>query len=469
MASKNSIGGFFVDLGLQLDKNSFETGNKYIDGITNGFNKLIGTARNASVATGVLSSAELKTATLMGVATEKLDAWKAAASIAGVNVNGLVSSMSKLADVMNHVNINGQGLSQYSKNLALLGMDVSDLLALDPAEAYQRILETAQAKIKGGMTPTKVYAALQDVIGTEGTNLLTEINRKGLSVSEFLSGASATQFMTGAQYEKGANFISEVNVLKEELKSIGQLLGTEVGGELTPYLKSMSDWVIDHKDDISNGIKIIAENVERIAEKVAPFVSWLFEPGEQKYDQNLLNNMLDRKRTGFNIFGNADYTSLSDTEKDSIARYYGQYGNVNDLHIENYSIKDLKERAKRLDKEALKSSQTSSTSITNANWWEDMNDGIMRPDGTITKVAPDDWVFAARNVGDLAKAFIPQSMAAGAGAGFAQFSIVQNFTINGSKDLPQTIRQQAYRGVSDGLQYTMSQAGKNLQQMSGTR
>ena len=46
---KNDIGGFFVSLGLALDKASFETGNRYIDGVTNGLNKLIGTARNAAV------------------------------------------------------------------------------------------------------------------------------------------------------------------------------------------------------------------------------------------------------------------------------------------------------------------------------------------------------------------------------------------------------------------------------------
>ena len=96
-----------------------------------------------------------------------------------------------------------------------------------------------------------------------------------------------------------------------------------------------------------------------------------------------------------------------------------------------------------------------------------LKDGIMRPDGTVTQVAPDDWVFAARNVGDLARAFIPQG--ATASAGNMEFSIVQNFTISGSSDLPQVLRQQAYQGTQDGLMQIMEQSSQRLQLMSGTR
>ena len=92
----------------------------------------------------------------------------------------------------------------------------------------------------------------------------------------------------------------------------------------------------------------------------------------------------------------------------------------------------------------------------------------MRPDGTVTKVAPDDWVFAARNLGDLARAFIPP-MPTTAQSGNMEFSIVQNFTINGSSDLPQVIRQQAYNGTQEGLMNIMAQSSQRLQLMSGTR
>ena len=88
---KNDIGGFFVSLGLNIDKNSWETGNRIVDGMGNSFNKLIGTARNAAVvlagtavATGSIESAAYKTSVALGVTTEKLDLWKTSAKIFAV-------------------------------------------------------------------------------------------------------------------------------------------------------------------------------------------------------------------------------------------------------------------------------------------------------------------------------------------------------------------------------------------------
>ena len=95
-----------------------------------------------------------------------------------------------------------------------------------------------------------------------------------------------------------------------------------------------------------------------------------------------------------------------------------------------------------------------------------MEDGILRPDGTITQVAPDDWVFAARNLGDLARAFTPHNYTA---ASSSEYVINQTFNINGGSDMPQVLRQQAYRGTQEGLLEIMNQSSQRLQLMSGTR
>jgi hypothetical protein len=90
----------------------------------------------------------------------------------------------------------------------------------------------------------------------------------------------------------------------------------------------------------------------------------------------------------------------------------------------------------------------------------------MRPDGTVTQVAPDDWVFAARNLGDLARAFTPQNHTA---VSAGEYTINQTFNINGGNDMPQVLRQQAYRGTQEGLMEIMQQSSQRLQLMSGTR
>lgn len=474
--AKNSIGGFFLDLALQLDKNSFETGNKYIDGMTNGFNKLIGTARNASVvlattavASGAFSSAELKTAAAIGTSTEALDNWKAAANIAGVSSNGTISSMSQLANVMNHLRINGQGLEDYSKRLGILKLSINELKDLTTDQAFKKIFEVAQDTIKEGkFSATEVYAAVSDLIGDAGANMLIEIQRKGLSIDQFLSGAAATQFMTAQDHENGANFMNEVNTLKEELKSATQLLGTSVGAELEPYVKSISDWIKENKDDITNGIKNIAEGVGRIADKVAGPLGDAAKGtgnilvGAATGDINKISEGTTQIGGALGFGFSAGYQGISYEEAKQ------QFNDKVSLNTELARLWNENGRKDLIYNDLPEYLQSAIDKYYGKKKPSYIKDGIVRPDGTVTQVAPDDWVFAARNVGDLARAFIPQGMAAGA-EGISNYSIVQNFTINGARDTAQVVRQQAYNGVRDGLLNSMNQSSRRLQQMSGTR
>lgn len=96
-----------------------------------------------------------------------------------------------------------------------------------------------------------------------------------------------------------------------------------------------------------------------------------------------------------------------------------------------------------------------------------MNDGIIRPNGQVTQVAPDDWVFAARNLGDLASAFIPGGVTNSMNAP-ASYVINQSFTFNGNAT-PQAVRQRAYSGAQDALQNSLRNSQRMLQLMPGTR
>jgi hypothetical protein len=57
----------------------------------------------------------------------------------------------------------------------------------------------------------------------------------------------------------------------------------------------------------------------------------------------------------------------------------------------------------------------------------------------------------------------------GAGAVSNDYVINQTFNINGSNDIPQVLKQQAYRGTQEGLMAIMQQSSQRLQMMSGTR
>lgn len=95
-----------------------------------------------------------------------------------------------------------------------------------------------------------------------------------------------------------------------------------------------------------------------------------------------------------------------------------------------------------------------------------IKDGIMRPDGRITQVAPDDWVFAARNIGDLAKMFVPQS-ASTTTYGGSSYTINQTLNIQGAP-FAQAAKRAAYEGTSQALR-ALSDSSQRLQLMPGLR
>ena len=264
MPAMTNIGGFFAKIGLEPDKNSFETGNKLIDTVANSFNKLISSAKNAAVvltgtavATGVVESSNYKTATAIGISTEALNTWKAAAKIAGVDANGLVSSMGRLSSVMGHLQIDGQGLEAYSDQLWKLGLGINNLENLEPDQAFKKIFESAHDMLSTN-SMTDVALRVKDVLGEEAMNFFIEIERQGKTIDQFLSGASKTQFTTNEDNQKAADFAKEVNTLKVTMESIGKLLGSDVGGVMTPYLQSLNSWIQSNGNDIKKAVAIFA-------------------------------------------------------------------------------------------------------------------------------------------------------------------------------------------------------------------
>lgn len=466
---KNDIGGFFVSLGLNPDKNSFETGQKLIDAVSTSLNKLIGTARNAAVvlattavATGAVESANYKTATKIGITTEKLNELKAAAKIAGVNADGLVGSVGKLANVMNHLTIDGSGLEAYSKQLAELGMGFDELIGMDPAAAFEKIISTAQGKLDG-TNMTRITTIVGDILGESGADLFVELERQGKTIEQFMAGARATQFTTDKDTQNAANFSNEINTLRATIESIGKLLGADVGGVMTPYLKSLNDWIQKNGEPIKKSIENISSVVDKIFGALSPYLSNI---------GGMVLGLLSGDMEMANAAGTALGLDVAEavTGKDLKESYENKTAILNAVAKiagpgKKVAFESLPEELQAAILRELE--KDPSWKIGALKKMPKLKDGIMRPDGTVAQVAPDDWVFAARNLGDLAKAFIPQG--AGAGTQIAEYSIVQNFTVNGGSDLPQVIRQQAYRGTQEGLLAAMNQSSQRTQLMSGTR
>ena len=455
--AKNDIGGFFVSLGLNPDKNSFETGSKLIDGVTTGLNKLIGTARNAAVvltgtavASGVLATQSVHTADLIGTSAEKLNVWRAAAKIAGADANGLVGSISKLSNVMNHMTIDGSGLEAYAKQLGYLGISIQDLMAMDPADAMETILATAQGKLDGtNETKMRTTTIVEDLLGDAGAQLFVELTRTNQSIADFLSGAEATQYQTDEGMNAAADFNREIQTLRVTTESISKSVGNKIAESLIGPAKTLNTWLTDHKTDISNGIDKIGVATEKLVSKIG---DWWEKNGDTML--SVLESILG---------GISAIFAWTVSEKGK-----GFFGGIKQqAEAAIGAVKDISKSLYYGDGQTLQIIQDRGAQFFDGvKSMFGIEDGIIRPDGRVTKIAPDDWVFAARDVSDLAKAFVPQGMTVSAPA---EYSIVQNFTITGSNDIPQVIKQQAYRGTQEGLMAVMEQSSKRLQMMSGTR
>ena len=579
---KNDIGGFFVSLGLNIDKGSFDTGNKLIDNVDNSFNKLIGSARNAAVvlagtavATGAVETAAYKQATAIGISTEALDLWKASAKIAGVDANGLIGAMSQMANVMNHMTIDGSGLEAFSKQLGELGIiadevDIAQLLNLSPDELMEEIIRKAQdasAKAKKDIADAKkaltanpedkeaqqklthaqkenqrVITIVGDILGDAGQNFFIALEQQGKTIGEFLAGAIKTVFTTEEDNQNGMNFAVEVNTLKTELESIGKLTGDSIAGVLTPYVQDVNKLIQDNSDTIKSTVKTVAEVTDKlvgagkekilqwwdihgdellallqtiatvtvgIAEKLKVFKDSKAGQAMATYANTLTSNTFESlSNFGTTMNNGGDITSAF-------------FDFLNDVIYAPIRAARDKVYEGNKDGKAYGNKNKDPTEIDTPDWW--MNDGIMRPDGTVTQVAPDDWVLAARDLGDLAQAFtpktqqpqlvpeykepnliapeqnkvqefkipesakpgtdtldilsksigemarsfIPQNHTSVQSAG--EYTINQTFNISGGNDMPQVIKQQAYKGTQEGLLELMNQSSRRLQLMSGTR
>lgn len=479
MANLTDLGGLFFQLGLIPDKNSFETGYRLIDGTVNKFSMLIGTARNAAnvmqafaTDAGKTDSALYKASMRLGLTAETLSTWKAAAKIAEVSAEGLVSSIGELDYALN--NIRSEGFAKYADQLSKIGMSM-DMLKdkegkwLSGDKAVKKILEYTLEQYNAAETEEakkQIGYGLYDALGGAVYDLFAELVRTGKSPDELLATAGSTQFQTNESMNKGSNFITEWNTFQESLKSIAGLLGDETGGALTEQMKNVNTWLDENGENIRAAIENIAGFVKKIADRVAPYTGDLatgitallagdFNTANKAFSDMGLQVTADTVGALLGI----SKEELVDKNQAALAisSYKAQMGyDFNEWMPYDELPPDLKAAFDKFAKKSLGHYKLGGA----------IKDGIMRPDGTVTHVAPDDWVFAARNLGDLARAFIPQNLTAAGGN--MELSIVQNFTINGGSDMPQVLRQQAYQGTQDALTL-MQQSSTRLQLMSGTR
>lgn len=524
-----SLGGYFVEIGAKTNKNSFESALKSIDGIGNSITRLVGTVRNAAplllaAAAGVVETAELKASKAIGISTEALDAWKTSAAIAGTNANALVSDMTALERKMQGLKL-GQVDAGLAQNLGFLNLGYGEFADMSATERIAEVFERA-----GQLEDQKKAALLVgNILGGAALDYYYYLQLSGKSLQEQLAFADRLVFTTEDSKHSAMVFNSEMKALKEGSKSILALLGGELGGQLLPLINALTGFMASNHDGIQNGIigavDLLGElggsfaggiNIENIAtayEKLATAAGDLVKAmtgagtvrdGLKKISEglgyftgtaieytiklvtdlaNALTNMLNGnwKAAGGDIknflydlwegmtrMGKGKDGSDEYLDEQKVLDYVlGQQTKGKSTWEKiTYGFKGMFGLQEKFPKEKLPLELRAIYDKNPSAFDDYIQDGVVSPDGHVTHVDPNDWVFAVKDIGDLARGFLP----AAAGGGTAiQYTIEQTINVNGNGASAFDIRRQAYEGTSKALLDNIAQSSRRLQLMPATK
>jgi hypothetical protein len=470
---KNNIGDFFVSIASVIDKASFEASNRLIDGLGNSFNKLIGSARNAAntlantaLDTSKMGDAAYKMSEAWGVSTEAINLWRATAKIATSDAKSLDSALGKLADVKNGLKF-GDGFNSFAEGLAKLGMGYDELDNLDVDKQLEKIIN--HALTTSTLNKGETAKLLQNLLGDGASQLYIKLSDKGVTnIGAYQQSEVQPRIFTGNQdFLNLAGFQEQVNIFDQSIDSLKTLFGSTLAKNLTDPLSNLNDWMVAHGDEIKDAMTNLASALEKIVGKATPYAAGVADLalGLANGDKEKVTEATDN--LGMQLAADLGGLITGQSSEDIKKNFKDRTEFINELA--RYKTEKGYNGNKKIPYEELSPNlQNGINQFGGKKEWKGwIKDGIIRPDGTVTQVAPDDWVFAARNIGDMARAFIPQNYNSVSAP--SEYSIVQNFTINGGNDMPQVLRQQAYKGTQEGLLELMEKSSHRLQLMSGTR
>ena len=316
-------------------------------------------------------------------------------------------------------------------------------------------------KLTGEKDPVKMFQKIANAIGSfAGTTIETAIKLLG-DLSDVL-----TALWNGDWEKLGTSLESFLNNFGMGLK---KLLGIETGVSSANALVSGKEKIdtgnyigggLDYaKSAVDAAIDMVSGDKTDLQKKLDVYKPGLFSPSLSLADLPLplaKEVLLEVQQGKFNPLFNPYFDMKSNAF-------------MNKIGVNKESTK-LEGNAAAIYDSLVKSRNEKNKNKIGGNAHKQYaQDGIIRPDGTLTQVAPDDWVFAARNLGDMASAFLPSGMTNYTG-GATEYSIVQEFNFNGtSRDMAGEVMRQAYKGTQSGLLEAMNRSTQRMQLMPGLR
>lgn len=281
MGGADTIGGFFVELGLITDQNSFNAGQRKLKDFEASTKALLGTVVKTSaalfgmaVAAGEVESAELKVAKAIGVSVGSLDKWKVAAGVAGVSASSLTASMESLETKMRKLKMGDVDMS-LARSLGMLGMGYGQFADMDADERMRSVFSRA-----GAMADQETGAQLvRDILGEGAQEYYYYLQLSGKTLDQQLSQAKMMTFTNERTKKEAMGFQGEVKAIFGSFKSIGALFGSELAGGLQPLVQQTKNYIIANREliqtkvaDFAHGTAEAFTRIFGVVEKVAPIV-----------------------------------------------------------------------------------------------------------------------------------------------------------------------------------------------------
>ena len=517
--SDTSLGSYHISLGMQADHDSFNKAKQSSDSVSNSIARLVGTVRNSSAiiaaGLGAISIGASKTQTgqaalanAIGISAHSMDRIRVSVKLLGADSKGVTNEMAALENRIQRMNVKGDKIDEVSTAFARLRQEAArtnkefeditheKFIAMNADQRFLTLMQMAEA-VKD---KTAAGIFISDLLGGASADFLNRLNLTGMSVGTVMKKAEGISTVDETSVKKALGFQNELNTTTTIAQSYALDFGSNIAAQLTPVLKDLNDFLYNNKDTIKKTLDTIADKVGKIADfvlrlgggvvetasGVGEIITGINEGDEEKVKEGY-KKAEKQVSDGLNAIGfaNGDVAQAKLTVQDYFDTEQQRANEEAWKESEGEFWASRLRKAfvpKKIEKKSLSELPSEIQELVNLTGgqkaWSQyikpkgaIQDGIIRPNGQITQVAPDDWVFAARNIGDLASAFIPESLIHQHTMNAPQ-DIVINQTINITSPtdlLPQTIKEQAHSGAYDALKQVMTEGHRRLALMTGMR
>jgi len=502
MARNDNLGGFWYSLGIDTDRGSFARAGEAINGLVNTFKTaaaIIGVGFTIKATVQNASEVYLM-ANKLGEGVQELRKWEASSTVLRANFKGVVDDAINLDDKMKRIN-RGQWDAGLGTSAAQFGLDFDTFRNMGDMERTQAVLERALGLVKEGkMDAQEAAGYVKDIMGASTADLFRKMltpnaAKLGLdTVQGMLAYADAHIFNT----EKETESLDMLDKQFQTVKTTATSLWTLVFGQMSekwlePGTEAINGWLAKNKPAIEKGIRDAFDKADEVVTKIFEFFNsstwttiwetmqdaWVIAKESAKwiwehtigYKPNAVELSAEEAMAMRNEFSRS-YGNGPDAAAKAAADLFKTPGEAQAMidmlrqAISSDLVNDIIKEYNQMVDEAPEQKAGA------ARLWnrivhgkvEKISDGIISPNGGITKVDSNDWLLAFRNLEDVAGAFHT-----GAGGGnVANITISQNFTLNGNP-MPGQVRDMAYRGTTSAMSELFTRAGAIVQMMPATR